>query len=198
MIFRFNGGWHFLCGGITGIANLTPADIDLDNHDGEFYPHELDFSNGYENDMIEMQPAVESDCFQHFIIPHRMWKKLVIGREVKEGEYQYWNTASWRGITEPYNTIWDWVASLVEEIEEMAEKGEKIELYDLNGKLEPDDDSGDDSREHQTTKLDDDKEEDGKEVAGNTGDESKMGKAEDEIEDVWVKVDVSFQEIESR
>lgn len=46
------------------------------------------------------------------------------GEEVKEGEYQYWNHASWRCEIDPVVSIREWVADNVETLERRVEDGE--------------------------------------------------------------------------
>lgn len=78
--------------------------------------------------MIQLEPGTECDSFDHFIVPPRCWKegKERAGKEVKDGEYQYWHWASWRGSGIcHWDSVRDFVCSCVEEVEEMIEKGEE-------------------------------------------------------------------------
>ncbi|KAJ6185683.1 hypothetical protein N7519_006984 [Penicillium mononematosum] len=77
---------------------------------------------------IQREPGIECDSFEHFVVPSRYWKEGRIrpGKEAKDGEYQYWHWASWSesGIRH-WDSVWDFVCSWVEEVEEMIEKGEE-------------------------------------------------------------------------
>jgi hypothetical protein len=128
VLHRFRGGWHFLNGGTTGISNIQIGSshaVDLDNFADEFAHLGFKQDGLISTEMLELQPGTESDCFYHYIIPPRVWKENIVGREVKDGEYQYWNWAPWRVTPEIYDSVWHWVASCVEEVEGMVEKGEK-------------------------------------------------------------------------
>ena len=74
--------------------------------------------------MIELEPGSECDLFRHYIIPPGVWKS-VVGREVKDGEYQYWHWAPWQVGIGAWDSVRDWVASCVEKVEGMVERGEK-------------------------------------------------------------------------
>jgi len=48
-------------------------------------------------------------------------------KDADDGEYVYWHRAAWAvGGYGPWKSIRDWVASCVETVEEMVERGEKI------------------------------------------------------------------------
>jgi len=87
----------------------------------------VDRNAEFEDEMLELQTGTEADTFHHYIIPHTMWKDMITTREVKEGEYRYWHWAYWQdsGIS-AFNSVRDWVASCVEEVEAMVERGEKV------------------------------------------------------------------------
>ncbi|KAL2699781.1 hypothetical protein AAEP93_009756 [Penicillium crustosum] len=121
----FIGGWHFFAGGIAGIQYITTegngyADIGYEHYEDEL--GELDYK------MIQLEPGTECDSFNHFIVPPKYWKKgkLQAGKEVKDGEYQYWHWASWSGgEIRHWDSVRDFVCSCVEEVEEMIENGEE-------------------------------------------------------------------------
>lgn len=109
---------------------MVDDDDELENNAGEFQKQGLRQDGNISGRMIELEPgADETDGFHHYIIPPAMWKANVVGREVKEGEYQYWHTAAWRVGISRWNSIRDYVASCVEEVEGMAERGE-VGYYD--------------------------------------------------------------------
>lgn len=94
--------------------------------------------------MIELDTGVESDGFHHYIIPAAMWKANVVDREATDGEYQYWHIAAWMsGDVSRYNSIRDYVASCVEEVEAMAARGEVAD-FDSEG-VEDDEDASSES-----------------------------------------------------
>tara|TARA_R110002060_G_scaffold56316_2_gene66678 strand:- start:310 stop:864 length:555 start_codon:yes stop_codon:yes gene_type:complete len=178
---RFKGGYHFLAGGIFGINSmfLDDGETDLEHYDGDFYPHEIDVYKETPHRMLQLSCYADADGYRHYIIPHKMWKDIVKDREVKEGEYQYWNTTNWSATASHWDTIWDWVANLVEEVEGMVERKEKVEHYGADGKLIQDEESD---------------EEDNVEVAEeHVGEQSKKRKTGSESDDDWVKVDGSLE-----
>lgn len=57
-----------------------------------------------------------------------IYRKLAKDREdYVEGQYRYWYTASWRGGSDYYRSIREWVALNVEALERRAEDGD-VEL----------------------------------------------------------------------
>ncbi|KAH8812682.1 hypothetical protein F5884DRAFT_878567 [Xylogone sp. PMI_703] len=120
----FRGGYHFFGGGIAGIQSISRCEDgdDLEHNMDEFEAQGMR-QDEITGDMVELQAGSECDGFRHFIIPPEMWKANVVGREVEEGEYQYWHVASWRGGIDRWNSIRDYVASCVEEVEDMVERG---------------------------------------------------------------------------
>jgi hypothetical protein len=124
--YRFQGGWHFLSGGIGGVDCIDIADDDLDIYTHDFSPDELDAEKGLGN-MIVIDPGTDCDGFRHFIIPPSLWRDTVVNREVTEGEYRYFHHASWRGGIDVWDSVRDWVANLVEEVERMVERGEVVD-----------------------------------------------------------------------
>lgn len=92
----------------------------------QHYEDELGDS-AYVEEMIQLQPGTESDSFIHYIILPKCWKKAMqqAGKEVKDGEYQYWQWASWWGSgIRHWDSVRDYVADCVERVEEMIETGE--------------------------------------------------------------------------
>ncbi|KAJ5406365.1 hypothetical protein N7465_007649 [Penicillium sp. CMV-2018d] len=121
----FMGGWHFFAGGIAGIQYITTegngyADIGYQHYEDEL--GDIDYK------MIQLEPGTECDSFDHFIVPPKYWKegKMQAGKEVKDGEYQYWHWAFWSGGgIRHWDSVRDFVCSCVEEVEEMIENGEE-------------------------------------------------------------------------
>lgn len=79
-------------------------------------------------DIVELQAGYEeSDGFRHYYISPEKWKASISGEDAQDGEYLYWYEASWAGQANgPWRSIRDWVASCVEEVEGMVERGEKV------------------------------------------------------------------------
>ncbi len=127
VINSFDGGYHFLSGGIAGI-NRIEVDMTLQDNapDFSYRGFRQDMVSGY---MVKLQPGAECDGFDHFIVPPKVWKENVTGRKVEEGEYQYFNWAPWQGGINCWDSIRDWVAHCVEKVEGMVERGEELE-YD--------------------------------------------------------------------
>lgn len=90
------GGWHLFAGGIAGVQNIT-TEGDGDADIG--YEHFEDELGDIDYKMIQLDPGTECNAFDHFIVPPKAWKegKVQAGKEVKEGEYQYWHWAFWSG-----------------------------------------------------------------------------------------------------
>ncbi|KAK0102514.1 hypothetical protein ONS95_006128 [Cadophora gregata] len=180
----FKGGYHFLAGGICGIDSMffDDGETELEHYEGDFYPHELDVYKETPHQMLQLACHEDADGFQHYIIPHKMWKDIVKDREVKEGEYQYWHTTNWSGSASRWDTIWDWVASLVEQVEGMVERNEKVEHYDTEGKLI----EGEESDDEGCGKERQDKDET---TGENCLEQDKKRNTSNESDDDWVKVD---------
>jgi hypothetical protein len=87
--------------------------------------------------MIELRPGAEADSFYHYIIPHAMWKANIVGREVAEGEYRYWHWAPWQACMHSWESVRHNVASCVEEVEGITEKGEVEGQDGESGDSEP-------------------------------------------------------------
>lgn len=181
----FKGGYHFLAGGIFGIDSmfLDDGETDLEHYDGDFYPHEIDIYKETEHQMLQLTCFEDADGYRHYIIPHKMWKDIVKGRDVKEGEYQYWHTTNWSATADHWDTIWDWVASLVEEVEAMVDRNEKVEHYDFDGKLIEDEENDDENSVKEKGDI-----EKG-EVNAKPAREHGKTKTGNESDDEWVKVD---------
>ncbi|OBT72484.1 hypothetical protein VF21_08524 [Pseudogymnoascus sp. 05NY08] len=118
----YRGGRHFLAGGMTGIQDIAPSDSPLEEVEYDFYSRGLKENEGdYSGYILQIEPASECDGYIHFIIPPAMWKAN--GEEsVKEGEYQYWYSASWSGLT-IWNSVRDSIVEKVEYIEQLIEEG---------------------------------------------------------------------------
>ncbi|KAJ5198900.1 hypothetical protein N7491_000533 [Penicillium cf. griseofulvum] len=120
----FMGGWHFFAGGIAGIQSIS-----IDDGCGESgYMYYEDVMEDIEYKMIRLMPGTECDGFDHFILPPRYWEEAMVraGKEVKDGEYQYWNWTYWSGSgISHWDSVRDFVCSCVEEVEEMIETGQE-------------------------------------------------------------------------
>jgi hypothetical protein len=148
IMVRFMGGWHFLNGGLLGLDDIRPAGgelydkiEDFDRYGVRVLYDDNDDAPPYEG-MIELSAATECDGFQHAIVPPKLWQRIVGKDNAKPGEYCYFSHASWRGEIEFYHSIRDWVAKLVEEVEDMIERGEKVVQYGEDGEEIVDDDEG--------------------------------------------------------
>ncbi|KAF4945675.1 hypothetical protein FSARC_14390 [Fusarium sarcochroum] len=116
----FQGGWHFLNGGINGLEDIDIADPD----DIEDYMFSLgDPDENIWSKVIVLSTATECDGFMHFMISPANWRNPDSGENFKDGEYPYWNWASWQGGYDIRHSFRDWVASEVESIEGMMKKG---------------------------------------------------------------------------
>ncbi|KAH7336096.1 hypothetical protein BKA65DRAFT_596151 [Rhexocercosporidium sp. MPI-PUGE-AT-0058] len=127
----FNGGYHFLEGGIAGLDEIAVNDEDTEPVIWDLKDEGLRMSGATPFFEIKLQASVECDGFSHYFIPPSVWKENMDGREIMAGEYRYWSNASWQGSTEIHQSIRDWVAGWVENIEGMVERGEKTyDSYD--------------------------------------------------------------------
>lgn len=178
-MIRFQGGWHFLSGGIAGIQYLTTStDDDLNKAVSDLHNLGMKPDSPVADEMIQLQPGNECDGFGHYIILTKTWKENVVGREVRDGEYQYWNAANWQGEIERYDSVRDWVAWCVEEAEGMVDRGEVVD---------PDDSDADDSENDEDEDEDD---EPGSEQSGERDGVSEAVEKESSMsEDDWVKVE---------
>ncbi|KAG4432757.1 hypothetical protein IFR05_011762 [Cadophora sp. M221] len=182
----FKGGYLFLAGGLAGIESMffDDGESDLEHYAGDFYTREVDLSQETAHDMLQLISGQESEEFRHYIIPHRMWKDIVKGGDVEEGEYQYWHMTNWSVEASHWGSVWDWVASLVEEVECMVEKGEKIEHFDDRGHLIVDEESEDGESEmeggDEATEINPEQD---------TGEQNEKRTVGDGSDDEWVKVD---------
>jgi len=129
--------------------------------------------------MLELEPGNECDGFQHYIMPPKTWKENIVGREVRDGEYQYWNAASWQGGINRYDSVRDWVAYCVEEVEDMAARGEVADHSEGEDEDEDEDDSGNDE----------DDEPESEQLEKGNGVSKVVEKENSMSEDSWVKVD---------
>jgi hypothetical protein len=73
--------------------------------------------------VYDLQPGVECDSFRHFLIPPSTWKE--IANDGLKGEYRYFQDAYWGHWGGALSTVRDWVATSVEEVEGMVERGGK-------------------------------------------------------------------------
>ena len=90
----------------------------IDTSDPDNFPDAVELQAGFE----------ECDGFRHFYISPTMWKLCQTDVDIikEDGEYLYWHGASWLpGGYGPWYSIRDWVASCVEQVEGMVEKGKK-------------------------------------------------------------------------
>ncbi|OQE40251.1 hypothetical protein PENCOP_c006G00016 [Penicillium coprophilum] len=119
----FKGGWHFFAGGIAGIQSIT---TDEGGNAESGYLHYDEDLAGIKCEIIQLQAGTICDSYRHFIIPPRYWKegRMKAGKEVKDGEYQYWHWAFWEGSgIFHWESARDLVCSCGEEVEEMIEMG---------------------------------------------------------------------------
>ncbi|KAL5320469.1 hypothetical protein ACEPPN_011274 [Leptodophora sp. 'Broadleaf-Isolate-01'] len=144
---------------------------------------EIDLSEETSHDMIQMISGEESEEYRHYIIPHRMWKDTVKGGDVGEGEYQYWHMTNHSVEASHWGSVWDWVASMVEEVEGIVEKGEKVGYWDDRGDLIVDEESEDGESEMEGGNEEEENTEE------NAGEQNKKLKVGDESDDEWVRVD---------
>ncbi|KAM0433713.1 hypothetical protein ACHAQK_009149 [Fusarium lateritium] len=121
----FQGGWHFLSGGINGLKDIDLADDDVINCMWSLG----DLDEDIYSRVVALQPATECDGFMHFMISPAHWKNSESGsgEQFKDGEYPYWHWASWQGDESIWHSFRDWIASEVERVEAMVEKGRTIE-----------------------------------------------------------------------
>ena len=132
---RFKGGWHFLCGGMAGIANIGFG------NDVKYWSDNLQdqgFRKGLKEsgNLIVIQPGSECDGYAHYLIPPALWKKVATKKHSKDGKYLYFQWSSWDNeLDDDYvaNSVTEWVLSCVDDLETMVEKGESDEDEDLEG-----------------------------------------------------------------
>lgn len=126
---RFQGGWHILEGGLAGCEgvgfDLEGEALDIFLQDTGLDPAAGISNEHPENNVLALETGAECDGFQHYIVPPALYQQLAGGPEkVKKGEYRYWNWASWRGDISVYESVWEWVAINVEELERRAKEGD--------------------------------------------------------------------------
>ena len=144
-IHSFKGGYHLFAGGIAGIQGMQLEDAysELEHLVDEFATLQLRQDDQLTGKIIRLEEGAMSDGFAHLIIPPAVWKANVVGREVGEGEYQYFHWAAWHVGINRWNSIRDFVASCVEEVEGMAERGEEGDFDGDSGDSGDSDDSDD-------------------------------------------------------
>lgn len=87
---------------------------------------DLGGDDSYTGTILQLEPGTECESYDHCIILPAMWKAN--GNEsVKDGEYQYFNGASWSGEFNIFNSVRDSIVHEVECIEEMISKGERYD-----------------------------------------------------------------------
>lgn len=101
----------------------------LDSAGSEFEDDGFNIEVYDDGQVLQLQTGEEADAFYHYIIPSQMWKENVVDREVEDGEYRYWNWAPWRMGISKYNSIREYVASCVKEVDCEIERGE-VEEFD--------------------------------------------------------------------
>ncbi|KAM0542656.1 hypothetical protein ACHAPJ_012688 [Fusarium lateritium] len=120
----FQGGWHFLNGGINGLEDIDLADPDaVDEYMLPFDDQDEDTWSK----VIALSTATECDGYMHFMISPANWRNPNSGEVFQEGEYPYWNWASWQGSSDTWHSFRDWVANEVERIEVMVKKGKTMD-----------------------------------------------------------------------
>ncbi|KAG9242888.1 hypothetical protein BJ878DRAFT_481615 [Calycina marina] len=110
---------------IYGTNNISHNDDEGDLVHYRLERMNSQFSEGFS--IVEIQTACENaDGFHYHYVPPEAGITGIDGKELRERAYVYWNSAPWRGEDGLYDSIRDWVASLVEHVEDMAETGEKV------------------------------------------------------------------------
>jgi len=178
------GGWHFLNGGISGIQDIEHSP-DCDSL--EWCGVQLTEDHTLADETIQLQPGSECDSFSHYMLSHEAWKARVEG-EVADGEYQYWTFAAWQGNIDFWDSVRDWVASLVEMVEEMVEYGE-VNYFEGRGEEESGEESEETSDEEKTEAIRGYEERDDIEETKGRENDGEKSKDIEEDED-WEKIDV--------
>ncbi|KAJ5317812.1 hypothetical protein PENANT_c004G10869 [Penicillium antarcticum] len=129
----FQGGWHLFGGGIAGIQHIGFDDGDAENSWDSLTQEDDEILDS--SDLIELQSGSESDGFYHYYMRPTAWND---DEKIKDKRYRYWHWAPWMGSIARYNSVRDYVASCVEEVEEMLELGEKEE-YQLEDESQEED-----------------------------------------------------------
>ncbi|KAF5569558.1 cell wall assembly cell proliferation coordinating KNR4-like [Fusarium pseudoanthophilum] len=121
----FQGGWHFLNGGINGLDNIGLADDDVENY--TWFLGDLD--QDVYSKVIALSPATECDDFMHFMISPAHWRKQENGNgeTFSDGEYPYWQWASWQAGETSWHSFREWVATEVEKLERMVKRAKTLE-----------------------------------------------------------------------
>jgi hypothetical protein len=108
---------------------LTSLKTILDNYVYDFARKELNQKGIFSGKMVQLQAGAEFDDCYHYIIHPKMWKDNAVGRAVAEGEYQYWHWALWQASIDVWNSVGDWAASCVNEVEAIMERREKVTVW---------------------------------------------------------------------
>ncbi|KAF5650748.1 cell wall assembly cell proliferation coordinating KNR4-like [Fusarium sp. NRRL 52700] len=121
----FQGGWHFLNGGTNGLDGIDLADDDVENYTW----HLGDLDQDTYSKVITLLPGTECDGFMHFMISPAYWKNTENsnGENFNDGEYPYWQVASWQGGETSWHSFREWVATEVENLERMVKKGKTLD-----------------------------------------------------------------------
>lgn len=120
----FYGGWHFLGGGINGLEDIDLADDDVENY---MWSMSLDLDEEVYTKVIALSPATECDGYMHFMVSPTNWRNPTNGENFKDGQYPYWQWASWLCSDDVWYSFRDWVAGEVERVEAMVKKGRTME-----------------------------------------------------------------------
>lgn len=120
----FYGGWHFLGGGINGLEDIDLADDDVENF---MWSMSLELDEDVYSKVIALSPATECDGYMHFMISPAYWRNPGSGENFKDGQYPYWQWASWLCSDDVWYSFRDWVAGEVERVEAMVKKGRTME-----------------------------------------------------------------------
>jgi len=146
------------------------------------------------SDVIELQTGCEdSDGFRHYMVSPAVWKGIAEG-VVKEGSYRYWHRAYWMAGNNPmWDSIWDFVASLVEEVEDMIERGVKYDNGDGDDALSSESEKGNEIEEDAEEGKEEEialrvKSDDGESLKRKLSSGNLDGKDEEDSD--WVKVGV--------
>ncbi|KAF5252716.1 hypothetical protein FANTH_2343 [Fusarium anthophilum] len=121
----FQGGWHFLNGGINGLDDIDLADDDVENY--TWFLGDLD--QDIYSKVVALSPATECDGFMHFMISTAYWRnpENSYGEIFSGGEYPYWQWASWQAGETSWHSFREWVATEVEHLEKMVRKGKTLD-----------------------------------------------------------------------
>ncbi|KUJ18964.1 uncharacterized protein LY89DRAFT_643530 [Mollisia scopiformis] len=149
----FKGGYHLFGGGLLGLDGMHVAHGDdiTDCRLRDQYPA---------GSMLQLESGNEDcDGFTHYIITPAAYKARAIeqGQEIEEGEYMYWHWAYWQGGgANCWKSVRDFVASCVEEVEGMVERGERANDEDDEDDEDQDSDSDEEDEEDEDEESDED------------------------------------------